>query len=73
MVTGATVTVVRLAGDKCTGLEYRGESGELISVTAGQEVTLTAGAVGSATLLMLSGIGPEDQLRATGIPAGPHV
>src|SRR5262249_42763561 len=42
MVTGAVVTALRLTGDKCTGLEYRSESGDLVSVTAGQEVTLTA-------------------------------
>jgi choline dehydrogenase len=70
VVTGATVTTLRLSGDKCSGLEYRTESGDLISVTADHEVTLTAGTVGSAKLLMLSGIGPEDHLRATGIPVG---
>jgi choline dehydrogenase len=73
LVTGATVTALRTAGDRCTGLEYRSESGELISVTADQEVTLTAGAVGSAKLLMLSGIGPEGHLRAMGIPVTLHL
>lgn len=73
VVTGATVTALRTAGDKCTGLEYRSESGALISVTVSQEVTLTAGTVGSAKLLMLSGIGPEDQLRAIGIPVTLHL
>jgi choline dehydrogenase-like flavoprotein len=36
-------------------------------VTAG-EVVLSAGAVGSAHLLLLSGIGPADDLRAAGLP-----
>ena len=32
------------------------------------EVVLSAGAVGSAQLLLLSGIGPADALRAAGMP-----
>ena len=36
-------------------------------VVRAAEVVLSAGAVGSAHLLLLSGIGPADELRATGI------
>ena len=72
VVTGATGTALRLSGNKCVGLDYRSQSGEAISVASG-EVVLTAGAVGSAKLLMLSGIGPEDHLRAIGIPVESHL
>ena len=43
------------------------------SVVEGGEIILSAGAVGSPHLLMLSGIGPADQLRQAGVagPAGP--
>lgn len=67
VVTQAAVTALRLEGDKCTGVDYRSQSGELVSVTAA-EVVLTAGAIGSARLLMLSGIGPADHLQEVGVP-----
>lgn len=37
-------------------------------LTAGSEVVLSAGAIGSPRLLQLSGLGPADALRALGIP-----
>jgi choline dehydrogenase len=41
--------------------------GEVFSVE-GERIILSAGAVGSPQLLMLSGVGPGDQLRGLGIP-----
>jgi choline dehydrogenase-like flavoprotein len=67
VVSGATVTRLRLNGEKCVGLDYWSESGELVSVVCGEEVVIAAGTVGSATLLMRSGIGPEDHLRDMGL------
>ena len=69
VVTGATVTRLRLDGDQCCGLDYVTDSGELVAVASHGEVVLTAGAIGSAQLLLLSGIGPETHLREVGIPA----
>lgn len=44
-------------------------SGGALQTVYGDEIILCAGAVGSPHLLMLSGIGPPDQLQAAGVPA----
>jgi choline dehydrogenase len=64
----ASVLVRRLlfAGNKVTGVEVD-SGGERFSVEAG-EVILTAGAIASPQLLMLSGVGPVEHLRSLGIP-----
>ena len=41
--------------------------GEKLRYFAASEVVLSAGAIGSAQILMLSGIGPRDELRRHGI------
>jgi choline dehydrogenase len=56
---------IRLAGRRAGGLVVA-SGGELFTVE-GDEVVLAAGAIGSPHLLMLSGIGPADQLRAAGV------
>jgi choline dehydrogenase-like flavoprotein len=43
---------------------------DLFAVGCSGEVVLTAGTVGSAQLLMLSGIGPQSHLREVGKPWG---
>lgn len=43
-------------------------NGALYNVTASKEVVLSAGAVASPQLLLVSGIGPAAQLKAKGIP-----
>jgi choline dehydrogenase len=50
-----------------TGVEYRTSAGTLETVTATREVVVSAGAIGSPQLLLLSGIGPEDELAEVGI------
>ncbi|KLN96040.1 GMC family oxidoreductase [Moellerella wisconsensis] len=44
------------------GVIYQGVDGKKVQAIAQQEVILCAGAMGSAKLLMLSGIGPKDHL-----------
>ncbi len=80
IVTGAQVTRVILggtgSGSVATGVEYRTAAGETITVHAGKEVILSAGAIGSPHLLLLSGIGPRQELEPHGIPCrveAPHV
>ncbi|MGW1770235.1 GMC family oxidoreductase [Streptomyces sp. NPDC002104] len=65
VVTGATVRRLRISAGRCTGVEYSVGGAHLSAGSA--EVVLTAGAIGSAHLLMLSGIGPARHLRDHGI------
>ena len=64
--TGATVTQLLFEGDRCIGVEYS-QNGQLTKVHAASEVVLTSGSYVSPKLLMLSGIGPEEQLARHGI------
>ena len=52
-------------GKRAVGVEYDAD-GET-HTAYGDEVILSAGAIGSPQLLMLSGVGPADHLRAMGI------
>jgi choline dehydrogenase len=54
-------------GDKITGVQYR-KRGRLHQVNARRGVILSAGAIGSPKLLMLSGIGPAADLEKLDIP-----
>lgn len=53
-------------GSRATGLEV--ECGGETFTVEGAEIVLSAGAVGSPHLMLLSGVGPEAQLREFGIP-----
>lgn len=63
----ATRLVMESLPMRARGVEYRTANGELRTVTATKEVVLSAGAVGSPHLLMLSGIGPQRELESAGI------
>lgn len=52
---------------RATGVVYRDADGAVVQVAARREVVVSAGAIGSPQLLMLSGIGPADHLAAAGI------
>lgn len=71
IITGALVTRVVLDGEGDTltavGIEYRDKAGASHIVHARREVILSAGAIGSPHILMLSGIGPRRQLEAAEI------
>ena len=64
--TGALVTRLLLDGGRAIGIEYL-KHGERIRVRAGREAILAAGVINSPQLLMLSGIGDPEALRAHGI------
>ncbi|MEU2032521.1 GMC family oxidoreductase [Nocardia amamiensis] len=68
VITDALAHKVVFDGDRATGvLIGRGAQTELIS--ARREVVLSAGTYGSAQLLLLSGVGPAEQLGTFGIEA----
>jgi choline dehydrogenase len=67
VLTGAYAQRILLDGARATGVEYRDAAGVTQRVTASREVILSAGVVNSPQLLMLSGIGDADQLRAAGV------
>jgi choline dehydrogenase-like flavoprotein len=62
----ATVVRLHLDGGRASGLTLR-RHGETISLSASDEIVLSGGAINSPQLLMLSGIGPAEKLRALGI------
>ncbi len=66
VVTSATAHRLLLDGDRCTGVEY-GVHGRVHTARAAREVVLTAGTIGSAHLLLRSGIGPAPELRRAGV------
>src|ERR1700722_539021 len=67
--TKVTVLGVELDGERAVGVRLRkGRSGVNV-VRAEREVILCAGAIGSPQLLMLSGIGAGEELRAAGVQA----
>ena len=67
VVTGAYVHRIVFDGSRATGVDYRDASGVTQRLTVSGEVILSGGAINSPQLLMLSGIGDPEQLRAVGV------
>ena len=69
VVTEALTRRVVLEGKRAVGVEYE-RQGKVEIVRAAREVILSGGSYNSPQLLMLSGIGPGDELRRHGIAVG---
>ncbi|PSJ22581.1 glucose-methanol-choline oxidoreductase [Halomonas sp. ND22Bw] len=67
VITSAQVQRLLFEGDRATGLVASIKGGEEVHYHAGREVILSAGAIGSPRILMLSGIGDASHLDDLGI------
>src|SRR6266545_7655325 len=65
--TGCLVEGIVFDGKRAAGVRWR-QDGAARSARCRGEVILAAGSIGSAQLLLLSGVGPGGQLQALGIP-----
>ncbi|KAF6215974.1 hypothetical protein GE061_000311 [Apolygus lucorum] len=63
----AFVTKILFEGKKAIGVQFE-RNNELHVVYATKEVILSAGAINTPQLLMISGVGPREDLEALGIP-----
>jgi len=66
VITGAHTTRILMDGKRAVGVEYR-QGGALKRLEVAREVLLSAGALQSPQILMLSGIGPARHLQQHGI------
>ncbi len=66
VITGGHATRILLDGKRAVGVEYR-HGGQAHALNARREVLLSAGALQSPQLLLLSGIGPGAELQRLGI------
>ena len=64
--TGALVKRVLFEGRRAVGVEFE-RRGKTVRATASKEVIVSAGAIASPKVLMLSGVGPAEHLREHGI------
>ncbi len=65
--TDAQVLRIAVEGGRAQGVEIAEGSGGKTLLRAAREVLLCAGAIGSPRLMLLSGLGPADELRAAGV------
>ena len=68
ILTNAWVSRVNISGDRVTGVDISLKDGTPLTLTAKAETILSAGAVDTPRLLLLSGLGPADQLTSLNIP-----
>jgi choline dehydrogenase len=70
--TGVLVNRILVENGRATGVEIV-DNGGVERIDAAAEVIVTAGAIGSPKLLMLSGIGPAAHLKEVGVPVVHHL
>ena len=66
IITKAHTKRVIIKDGRAVGVEYE-RNGQMHSIKARGEVVLSAGAIGSPHILMLSGLGPADMLASHGV------
>ena len=65
--TNVTVLGIEFDGDRAVGVRLRKRRRAEELARAEREVVLSAGAIGSPHLLLLSGVGPAEELRTAGV------
>ncbi len=68
VLTNAWVSRINVEGDRVASVDVALQDGSARTVAARTEVILAAGAVDTPRLMLLSGLGPREQLSALGIP-----
>ena len=68
ILTNAWVSKVNVVGSVVTGVDAKLQTGTLLTIAPKTETILCAGAVDTPRLLLLSGIGPKQQLEKLDIP-----
>ena len=67
IITNALVCKLIIENNEAKGVIFKNNKDKITDIRARKEVILSAGAVGSPHILMLSGIGPKDHLGSMGI------
>jgi len=67
--TGALASRIVLEGGRAVAVEFFSHRGATVVARAEREIILSGGVINSPQLLLLSGIGDPEALRALGIPA----
>lgn len=68
ILTNAWVDRINVRGNDVSGISLTLRDGSKRTLNAKAETILSAGAVDTPRLMLLSGLGPKDQLKALGIP-----
>lgn len=68
VITGRSVTRIVVEKGRAVGVELGAAGGATETIRCERDVIVSSGTIGSARLLMLSGIGPADHLTSVGIP-----
>lgn len=68
VLTNAWVSKVNVSGSKVTGINVTFQDGSRRTLNPKAETILCAGAVDTPRLMLLSGLGPKQQLQELGIP-----
>ncbi|KAI0206372.1 GMC oxidoreductase [Astrocystis sublimbata] len=68
ILTNAWVSKINVNGDEVSGLDITLQDGSARALKAKSETILCAGAVDTPRLMLLSGLGPKEQLTSLGIP-----
>ncbi len=70
--TGAHATRILFEGTRAAGIAYR-RGGEVLEAGATREVLLCGGVINTPQLLLLSGVGPAEELKTLSIPVKANV